>query len=362
MWKFPLDIMIDVTTRCNAGCPQCHRTDPMGLNKASWLPDIVWSLEQFKQAFPEKIAKHIYNFDFCGTWGDCLTNNAILPIVKYIRKVAPESNINIATNGSLRNEEFWWDLGVAGGKNLFVVFCVEGITQEMHQNYRRFTFLDKILNNMDILSNTPATIRTQCLIYKHNEDYLDEIEQLCIKHGSKRHHVVATDRWDDTREFKFTTPKGEQGILQKTKRNVENQTVVGFAQIDRRRYTKQTTNLSPNSKELIQKIRKKKEVMKIVCEWGNKNKVVINPDGQVLPCCFFCNPHYLNKNDPRARSWFIEHPVMQKYQKHQKDYNVFSTSLINIINSEWYQKTLPDSWKTPKPIWQCQKHCGKCYV
>ena len=71
MWKFPLDIMLDVTTRCNAGCPQCHRTDPMGLNKASWLPDIVWTLEQFKHAFPEKIAKHIYNFDFCVTWGDC---------------------------------------------------------------------------------------------------------------------------------------------------------------------------------------------------------------------------------------------------------------------------------------------------
>ena len=53
---------------------------------------------------------------------------------------------------------------------------------------------------------------------------------------------------------------------------------------------------------------------------------------------------------------------MQEYQKRQEDYNVFSTSLIDIINSKWYQKTLPDSWKTPTPIWQCQKHCGKCYV
>ena len=54
MWRFPINAMIDITTRCNAGCPQCHRTDPMGLNKASWLPDIVWNLEQFKQALISK--------------------------------------------------------------------------------------------------------------------------------------------------------------------------------------------------------------------------------------------------------------------------------------------------------------------
>ena len=359
MWKFPLDIMLDITTRCNAGCPQCHRTDPMGLNKASWLPDINWSIEQFKQALPEKIAKHIYNFDFCGTWGDCLTNQDMLPIVKYIREVAPEATININTNGSLRNEDFWWELGVAGGKNLSITFAIEGTTQKMHQQYRQFTFLDKILNNMDIISNTPARIRTQCLVWKHNENHLDEIEQMCIEHGSLRHHVVATDRFGREVEYKFSY-KGKEDKLEKTEIDFKDEEY--SKQLDRRRFIKQTTKMSVNKKEVIEKIKKKKEVMKIVCEWGGNNKVVINPDGQVLPCCFFCNPHFFNKNSPEVKSWFIEHPIMQKYQERQKEYNVFSTNLIDIINSEWYQKTLPDSWKTDKPVYQCQKYCGKCYV
>ena len=50
----------------------------------------------------------------------------------------------------------------------------------------------------------------------------------------------------------------------------------------------------------------------------------------------------------------------EQYQKHQEEYNVFSTSLINIINSKWFQKTLPNSWKTDNPIHKCQKFCGKC--
>ena len=70
MWIFPIDLKLDITTRCNAGCPQCHRTNLTGLKAHEWLPDIVWSLDQFKRAFPVQVAKHIYNYNICGTWGD----------------------------------------------------------------------------------------------------------------------------------------------------------------------------------------------------------------------------------------------------------------------------------------------------
>lgn len=369
-WNFPITAMIDITTRCNAGCPQCHRTDPMGLNKASWLPDIVWDLNQFKQAFPKHIAKKIYIFDFCGTWGDCITNKAILPIVKYIREVAPDSIINIATNGSLRNEEFWWDLGVAGGKNLSVVFDVEGTTQEMHQHYRQFTFLDKVLKNMNMLSNTNAKIKSQTLVWKHNENHLEDIEKLCLENGSQRHHFVATDRFR-ARGNKETIYyiKGKKYVLEKTSDNWQNvfrQTHQEFKQdenrpdykrIDRRRFTKQKV-----SKEEIKKNEKLKEVFnknKIACEWGLNNKVVVNPDGQVLPCCYFCNPHFYNKNSPDIKSTFMNNPVMIEYEKHKKELNVFTSSLLDIIKHKWYTETLPDSWKGNNMVPQCKTYCSK---
>lgn len=372
MWKFPLDIMLDVTTRCNAGCPQCHRTDPMGLKKASWLPDINWTLEDFRKALPEKLCKHIYNFDFCGTWGDCLTNPDILPMVKYIKENAdPEVSICINTNGSLRNEEFWWDLGVAGGKNLQVVFCVEGTTQEMHQNYRQFTFLNKIFDNMDTLALTKAVIRTQTLVWKHNEKHLPEIEKMCLDHGSIRHHFVATDRWHGTdRKLDFTI-KGEPGVLEATspdwqksfrqthQERKEDENRPDYTRIDRRRFTTQKVKVGEGEKKLMKKLSDTSQGCKIVCEWGVRNKVVINPDGQVLPCCYFCNPHFFNKNDPEVRKEFVNHPIMKEYKKYEPELNVFTADLMDIINHKWFQEILPDSWNSPEPVKQCSRYCKK---
>ena len=40
-------VWLDLSTYCNASCPQCHRTDKNGLDKVEWLPLVKWSLEDF---------------------------------------------------------------------------------------------------------------------------------------------------------------------------------------------------------------------------------------------------------------------------------------------------------------------------
>ena len=34
---------------------------------------------------------------------------------------------------------------------------------------------------------------------------------------------------------------------------------------------------------------------KIICQWEKVDKVLINPDGQVFPCCYLSNPAYTAK-------------------------------------------------------------------
>ena len=53
--------MVDLSTYCNAACPQCHRTDQEDISKKNyWLPLVQWSLETFKKStinylyFPEE--------------------------------------------------------------------------------------------------------------------------------------------------------------------------------------------------------------------------------------------------------------------------------------------------------------------
>ena len=139
-----------------------------------------------------------------------------------------------------------------------------------------------------------------------------------MEHGSTRHHFVATDRFNsrgtDKLEFSF---KGKKGVLEKTSPNwqetfrqthqekKEDENRPDYVRLDRRRFTK-GGKVGTSSKKIIEQLANKTKTKKIVCEWGVKNKVVINPDGQVLPCCYFCNPHFYNKNDPEVRKWFIE--------------------------------------------------------
>ena len=64
-----LQVFVDLSTLCNAGCPQCHRTSKNGLGKIEWLPLIQWSIGDFKKAFPPHQLKLVTVFHFCGTWG-----------------------------------------------------------------------------------------------------------------------------------------------------------------------------------------------------------------------------------------------------------------------------------------------------
>ena len=361
MWKNNnLKVMFDISTRCNAGCPQCHRTDRTNVSKkVSWLPDEVWSLEKFKKAVPPNMVRDMKTADFCGTWGDPITNNDLIGIVEYLVKENPKINVDVNTNGSLRNEDWWWRLGTAGGRNLCVIFAVEGINQEMHEHYRQNTYLDKILNNMLVLSNTLADIKTQCLIWKHNENHLQEIEDLCIDHGSKSHVLMVTDRFgdgegEDKLEF---VHKGEKKVLQKTDWKVDNG--LDIVQTSRRRYRRRTKQLPGEPSKIVKKLKAQQEKMDISCEWGALNKVVINPDGQVWPCCFFCNPTYKSQFVKGYDAKFKDNPVMKEYQKNKSTLNVFNNSLDKIINDKWYKKTLPDSWETNEPVNQCIRYCGK---
>jgi len=197
-----INAWLDITTYCNAACPQCHRTNPNGLGKVDWLPLIQWSLEDFKKAFPIKTLNHIKNFNFCGTWGDPIMNKDIFEIIQYVIR---NSNcyIFINTNGSFRDEFWWTHLGYIIRDRGRVVFDVDGTTQEMHSHYRQKTDLDKILKNMKAYSQY-GFINIFTVIYKHNENYLKDIKKMVNDIAPiDEHFFVPSDRAHHKERFKF---------------------------------------------------------------------------------------------------------------------------------------------------------------
>lgn len=117
----------------------------------------------------------------------------------------------------------------------------------------------------------------------------------------------------------------------------------------------------------------------IRCQWMETNRLLINPDGQALPCCFFANVMFTAEKLGRPKSWkpkekygiedqigdrervsyiTATEAVLNEYHENKEQYNIRNNSLEDIVNSEWFTKTLPESWDdSTRTVRQCKKHC-----
>lgn len=206
---------VDLSTYCNAACPQCHRTNTKGLDKVDWLPLIQWDLNTFKKAFPVSTLPSYEKFTFCGTFGDPIMNKDIFEIVEYIVKHSA-CKIMINTNGSIRDEQWWWNLGMLAKDRLRVIFAVDGINEEMHSRYRQKTSLKKVIENMEALATTPANIDGCTIVFKHNEDYIHEIENMARRAGATRYFTISSNRFKQNNIFTFIDEDDNIGTLEKS--------------------------------------------------------------------------------------------------------------------------------------------------
>jgi len=206
-----LKIWLDISTYCNAACPQCHRTNPKTLNKIDWLPLIQWSIDEFITAFPKKSLNNIREFSLCGTWGDPCMNKDIFEICEYIINNS-DCHLIINTNGSMRDIFWWTHLSYIIKDRGIVYFCVDGINQEMHELYKQKTDLKLVLENMKAYSQYGRS-GVFTVVFKHNENYLKDINEMVKEMGIEDHLFVPSDRAHHLNEFKFYKD-GELKILE----------------------------------------------------------------------------------------------------------------------------------------------------
>ena len=111
----------------------------------------------------------------------------------------------------------------------------------------------------------------------------------------------------------------------------------------------------------------------IKCQWMEIKRALINHDGQVFPCCYFANIEYATSIlGTNPNNWDIEHygiwrkgdyvpqrnskTSLQEYIDTKDEHNVFNHDLEEILNNEWFTKTLPESWNDED---KCQNVCKK---
>lgn len=100
----------------------------------------------------------------------------------------------------------------------------------------------------------------------------------------------------------------------------------------------------------------------VVCKWREKDQFLVNPDGQVWPCCYLANAEYfkeLTGNDPS-----IDYPrgndrsyIIEQYMQHKDGLNAFKHSIDKVFLHRWW-KELEKSWDDPDKVdRRCVRYC-----
>lgn len=325
-----LGMVVHLTNSCNAACPQCDRTEIIDK-----LGNYEVDLERIKRWFPPETLQKIRYIDFTGPFGDAAASPHLLDILQYIVEVS-DTPIHFNTNGSLKTEEWWWNLGVICGEQLTVTFDVDGINQEMHETYRRNTNLQKVLNNMKTLSQTPAQIFAFTVLFRHNQDYLKEIEQLCYENGAERFEYAESNRFRYSDTESFYDSNGKEYTLER---------VIATDNNRMNSYPDKTYHRADYDKRT-----------KIACYWHRVKNLNISYDGKVFPCCHW--GYHAYQYTDYSKTVLEEAPEEYKWMFSNEaslDYN----SLEEIVNHKFYTDILYDDMQdinTAKS--QCKRHCS----
>lgn len=356
-WKRLYNIVLDTTTYCNAKCPQCSRIDSTKGARLSFagknikeLPLIHVPFKKIQKAFTKEELLNYNRIQLCPTWGDHMMHPHAFEIVEHFLSSAPRIIVTINTNGSMRDELYWWKLCSLAvryksryeHRRLQIVFAVDGIDQEMHGLYRRNTDLQKVLDHVKICSEFKdrVIVETQTVLFKHNQEHLEEITKLCKEYGSEKHSSVISDRFGENNK------------------QVENRKVYTF-------YDENNTKLSLNkvTKDWTDEFKKhgaqinRTKIPSLVsvptCGWSLTNTLNVNFDGNVWPCCFFGNASIMHN-----KKWIEHHPFARKYYDYNN--NIYEKSLKDILSNSWWEE-LPYVIQSENPIRNCSYSCSNKY-
>lgn len=310
------EVHIEITTKCQARCPQCPRRVPGGgiLNPFITLDEI--SLEQFKSWFSEDFVKQLTKLFMCGNLGDPIVAKDTLAIFEYLRETNPKILLAMNTNGSARGRHFWKRLGEL---DLDIMFGIDGLA-DTHYLYRVNTDWHKIIENAQTFINAGGRAHWHMLVFEHNQHQIEDCKKLSKGMGFVWFDVKHSTRWS-SHELHVIDDSGK---------------------------ALHTIKPSQHSVKLYYKREQFKEVHtpKITCKALETKQIYISANGNVNPCCWLDLEWINHWQDSRIDYMNrIEHfPNLNKISLDE----IFKISHFENIKNTW----------EIKPLIECGKQCG----
>lgn len=343
---------LELSDKCQASCPMCPRNS-FGGPEREHITNTEISFEQFKEWFPPSFLKNIWHVMACGNNGDPLMAKDLFEIYEYLRQHCPsEANLDIYTNGSLRNKEWWAKLAKVLGKQGKVVFAIDGLA-DTHSIYRRGTVFEKIIENAQAFINAGGRAVCHSIVFKHNEHQSEEIEKLVMDMGFESIEFKATNRFYGLDNFPVKNRKGEfeyyLNPAEGPRWNVNLPKPNWVRLVKKDEYDKMLTQATIDAK----------------CLKGSN--LYINSQGHVYPCCWvgsmIDNDKYVEiqtEAEGILRDRITQSAVDLVNDIKMIDLNKEVNIEVALANSGWGEKMEKHVTTEPKLI--CVKSCASNFV
>jgi MoaA/NifB/PqqE/SkfB family radical SAM enzyme len=258
------NVHLEAATLCNAACPWCPRNF-WGYPHNSGYPETYLTLDQAKKIFSRDFLEQLTSIDINGNFGDIVMNPQGADIVEYFLSVNPALDINISTNGSGRDSQFWSRLG---SQKINVMFCLDGL-EDTHHLYRQNTSWQRILKNANTFITAGGVAVWKMIQFDHNQHQIDQCQQLSQELGFSRFVLTTSDR---------TVAPVFDHVGQLTHMLGDYQGEKSFPVLF---YSKQHDEVLLEDIVTNRQPRKK-----LSCDTVNRQSIYIAANGDVSPCCF----------------------------------------------------------------------------
>ena len=353
------EYQIEITTYCNAACPQCPRNIQGGpINP--FMPLVHLSRESIDAAFSVKHCKTLRQIFFCGSYGDHIMHPDFLDILQDFRRKNPTLWLYVHTNGGVHEESYWKEMATIMDGHGQIDFGLDGLEDTLHL-YRRNVKYNIAMRNARAFIRAGGRAQWNYIVFKHNEHQVEQARELSKEYGFFNFLARKTGRfYDHTNERAYPS----WPVLNK------NKTIEYYLEepvnTDWRNPSVQKIEMIKNLHGSFHDYLKQTSVK---CDALLGNKVVVTAEGLVLPCNFFehnmYDARFRNNAMPGANAAsFIDTgriQVKEFVEEYKNELDINKINLEDIFKSRFWNE-LVDRWSGANKIMECAMTCGEKFT
>lgn len=208
------NLHLELTTRCKLACRRCDRTfvlknhhyrnshpymyqGPLVNSKDEFSTRSDMSLETIRRLVPKEARFKVF---ISGNYGDPLYHPDIISILEYLIYETKVKKVNMTTNGSGMNEDFWLSFRERVGrdqnisrKRFHLTLSIDGLEDTNHI-YRRGAKWSSIVRGVELLRDY-ISMSWKFIVFRHNQHQIQNAQLIYKKMGFESISFVESNRY-----------------------------------------------------------------------------------------------------------------------------------------------------------------------